>query len=260
MNPEEPQAPEETPVAPPAEPVAPPPTSVDPAAPQTAAQPNAADIAAAAAKAAAEAVAAHFGSARTEPTAPKRQRLADQIAQLPPEQRAELEARIAANPLQASIEIARAMAAESIADFQEQAGGVISTTGSLVVDSFMRRKADSDDWYKQIAPVFQQQLGNLNMAAVAQMSQADRDAMFDLRWQAAAGTVFRKAAASPAPRPDPPSMGGGSNGGSSARAAAKPPIYEADDGLRELTARWKAKGLMSDDDLKDIEATYQDSY
>jgi hypothetical protein len=210
----------------------------------------------------------YFG-ARQEQVAPRPPTVREQIAALSPDQRAELERRIAANPTAHMIDLAEMMSKEQIAQFQSQAQPFIANTGSLFIDNYVTRKSQEDRLYRQIEPIFKKSVGRINKALLVQMTDAERTAQLDLHWDAAASIVYRNAAAAgSAPQNQAPTMGG-SNGvntptnrtaGAQARAGRtfSDATLDKDDGLNELAQRLKARGLLEDADIDEINTTYQD--
>ncbi len=167
--------------------------------------------------------------------------------QLTPEQIAELNQQFWNNPAQMTAEIARQAAAAQIGQAAQQFTPYTSATGDLFIDNFKSRKS-SDPLYKTILPVFETQIRDINRTALLQMNEGARQRELTLRWDAAAAQVYRKAAET-AEREKPPNMGTSGGGG-----GQTPPqtVFDKDPKTAALYAKFKAQGILSDDDMKDI--------
>lgn len=172
-----------------------------------------------------------------------------QRQQLTPEQLAEVDARFQASPTQTSYDIAKIAAREVQQEILQQANPLMGATGDLMIDSFKNGKSGSDPLYKQILPLFERQLGDINRQSLIGMSAGDRSRALELRWSAAKSQVYDKAAAQKQNDP-PPHIGGG--GGAPIQTKPKTAI-ERDDTVSGLTAHLKAMGLLTDDDISNVE-------
>jgi hypothetical protein len=233
-----------------------------PAAP--AAQPTAAEIG----QQIAQSIAQSFGQTRVEGSATPAQRritLKERIASFTPEQRQEFESRFLANPTGAAIELMELAGREQIAEIEERSQPLISSTGSLLVDSFMSRKANSDRYYRQIAPIFSANTANLNKGALVGLSEGDRTRQLDIMWEAAAAKMFRDAAGKPPTTVARAPVAVGGRGGApaaskSGKTLAPGSVYGKGDDLQRLVETMKKRGTLTDDDLIDLEANHMDDY
>jgi hypothetical protein len=167
--------------------------------------------------------------------------------QLTQEQINELNQQFWQNPAQMAAEIARQAAANQIGQAAQQFTPYTSATGDLFIDNFKSRKS-SDPLFKTILPVFEQQIRDVNRTALLQMNEGARNRELNLRWDAAAAQVYRKAAES-AEREKAPNMGGGSGTG-----APTPPqtVFDKDPKTAALFNKFKGQGLLSDEDMAAI--------
>lgn len=211
-----------------------------------------------------------FGGRKDQTQQTRRQTVREMVQALTPEQRAELESRIAANPVGSTIDLAELMAAEQIDAFTRQAQPFMETTGHLYVDNFITQKSNTDPYFKQVAPLFRDQLNDMDMRALLQLPQDARQRQLNLRWDAAMAAATRKAGGRMEVRHDPPPIGGSSQSGGGGGGGKRErgtvavgrvfadPALDRDEGLTAIVANMKRRGTITDADIAEIEETYQD--
>jgi hypothetical protein len=239
-------------------------------------QPSAADIG----KEIAASMAAYFGQTRVEGTPTTTQRkpkLREQLANLTPEQRADIESRVLSNPMLAISQILEQQAKETQDEVEERAQPLVASTGSLLIEAFLNRKQRDDRYYTQIAPIFVKNTQNVNRAALVGLSEGQRDQQLSVMWEAAAGAFFRAAqekglATKPSSARPPIAGGGQRTGGQPApvRTVAANSVFGKNDDLQRLVESLGARRvidpytrkdlgpLISAEDLIDIETNHMD--
>lgn len=165
--------------------------------------------------------------------------------QLTPDQIQALRNKFDENPLETSAAIGQAAAAAEIAKFFNDAKPYIEATTDNFVELFKNRKAAADKLFKQIEPLFNKELQDVNKGTLLSLPVAERARMLELRWDSASAKVFRKAMESAAAA-TPPNLGGGS--GSSGTAKPKS-IFEKDMGVAALAAKLG----LTEDEMKAID-------
>jgi hypothetical protein len=224
------------------------------------------DNSAAIAEAVARGLAETFGARQVQaPAPPPKMTLKQQLAMLTPEQRAQLDLQIAANPTAAMMNLAEMMTNERMEEFAQHANPYMQTSGDLFVENFITQKSGQDVMFSKIEPIFRKELSDIDVRALLQLPANQRQRQLNLRWDAAAAGLYRKAAAS-APKPEPPQMGGG--GAPGRRALGKRPegaIFanpdlQKDEGLNQLIATMKRRGSLTDEDVEAIESEVNADY
>ena len=207
---------------------------------------------------------------KPEPAAPQPKRLSmkEQLAQLSPEQRAQLDVAIAANPTGTMVELAGMIADERMATFAQQANPFMQQTGDLFVDQYITRKSATEPYFAKIEPLFREELEDVDLRDLITLPAAQRERQLNLRWQTAEAKVYRTAQAN-APRNEPPNLGGGGSGGGNGTkpvrgARVNGAIFTdetlaKDPGLTALVATLKARGNWTDEDTDAIQETYLES-
>jgi hypothetical protein len=232
---------------------------IDPPAPPAAPAPTAQEIATATAQAVTSSLAEVFGGRRTEAAAPRPLTIEQQMANLTPEQKQALETAIANNPLAGSMEIAKLMAKEQMAEFAEQARPYITLQGNQFIQGFISQQT-SDPLFAQVKPLFQKAVANFNASSLANRAPAEVERDLQIQWDACAASVYRNVAVGARPLGQPPSMSGGGAVGALPVVPATRGVIDQDPGLAALVEQFKRKGLFNEDDKKYVEDTYQDVF
>jgi hypothetical protein len=239
-------------------PAEPPLSPQEPAAPAPSPAYDPEAMAQATARAVTQSLADVFGGRRVEQPQ-QRLTVKQQIAALSPEQRQQIEAAIAQNPLAGSLEIAEMIAREQTQEIMAQARPLIEMSGDSFIENFIAQQV-GDPLYRQVSPLFRKSLAHYDRAGMVNRAAAERVADLQMRWDAAAAQVYRSAATSGVrPNAQPPVLPSGSAVGAPAPASPRGrSVIDADPGLQELVARLKGKGLLSDADITDVENSYHE--
>jgi len=169
--------------------------------------------------------------------------------QLTQEQIDELNRQATEKPAEFMYRAAQLVADQKIAQFLEQAKPVLEAAGDNSVEWFKSKKAGTDKLFKQIEPLFDKQMRDIDRRALLGATPEQRQRALELRWQAASAEVFRAAMVANTPKDPPPNLGDSRGGGGGSSNAKKSSAFERDPELARLAS---VSGLTADE-IADIE-------